>query len=51
MMASIAIALTLAVMFLALRWIAAVPLMRTLTCAIDTWADSVHGSDAEPLLP
>lgn len=30
-----------------IRWIAAVPLMRTLTASIDSWADSVQGQDAE----
>lgn len=29
------------------RWIASVPLMRTLSASIDTWADGVQGQDAE----
>ena len=29
------------------RWVAAVPLMRTLTASIDVWADAVHGQEAE----
>jgi hypothetical protein len=28
------------------RWIAAVPLLRTLSASIDCWADSVQGRDA-----
>ena len=32
-----------------IRWIAGVPLMRTLTASIDNWADSVQGQDAESL--
>ena len=29
------------------RWVASVPLMRTLSASIDTWADGVQGQDAE----
>ena len=29
------------------RWIAAAPLLRTLSASIDSWADSVHGGEAE----
>jgi hypothetical protein len=32
-----------------IRWIAAVPLVRTLSASIDHWADAVHGREAEPL--
>ena len=32
------------------RWIAAVPLVRTLSASIDTWADGVLGHEAEPLV-
>ena len=31
------------------RWVAAVPLLRTLSASIDCWADSVQGQEAEPL--
>jgi hypothetical protein len=31
------------------RWVASVPLMRTLSASIDTWADGVQGQDAETL--
>ena len=31
------------------RWIASVPLIRTLSASVDQWADSVQGQDAEPL--
>jgi hypothetical protein len=34
---------------LIVRWFAAVPLVRTLSIAIDSWADSVHGADSDPL--
>lgn len=29
------------------RWVASVPLMRTLSASIDSWADAVQGQDAE----
>ncbi len=31
------------------RWVAAVPLMQTLSASIDTWADEVQGLNAETL--
>jgi hypothetical protein len=31
------------------RWIASVPLVRTLSASIDVWADAVQGREAEPL--
>ena len=31
------------------RWVAAVPLVRTLSASIDSWADAVQGREAEPL--
>ena len=34
---------------LIVRWFAAIPLVRTLTIAIDSWADSVHSSEAGPI--
>ena len=46
MTAIIAIALISLVMILAIRRIAAIPLVRTVGNAIDAWADSVHGQDA-----
>ena len=30
------------------RWIAAAPLLRTLSASIDSWAEGVHGREAEP---
>lgn len=29
------------------RWVMNVPLMRTLSCSIDQWADDVQGLDAD----
>ena len=29
------------------RWVASVPLIRTLSASIDSWADGVQGQDAE----
>ena len=29
------------------RWVASVPLVRTLSASIDIWADGVQGQDAE----
>ena len=40
-------ALLLILAVLAVRWVAAVPLIRTVSIAIDSWADSVHGTDAK----
>ena len=31
------------------RWIASVPLIRTLSLTVDQWADGVHGPETEPL--
>ena len=31
------------------RWIASVPLLRTLSASVDQWADAVHGQEAETL--
>ena len=28
------------------RWMAAVPLLRTLSASIDNWADELHGQDS-----
>ena len=39
--------LILVLLILAVRWVAAAPLFRTLSIAIDSWADGVHGADAE----
>ena len=43
---------SLAVIILAIaivRWIASVPLLRTLSISVDQWADSVQGEDGGPL--
>jgi hypothetical protein len=34
---------------LLVRWIAAIPLVRTLSIAIDCWADSVQSAEREPI--
>ena len=49
MIAIIASMLVLALLLAIVRWIAAVPLLRTLSASIDCWADSVQGQEAEPL--
>ncbi len=49
MTAILAISLIIILTFAHVRWIAAVPLMRTLSASIDSWADSVQGQDAESL--
>lgn len=30
------------------RWVASVPIIRTLSVSIDQWADSVHGLEHDP---
>ncbi|MES2002867.1 MAG: hypothetical protein V4444_11250 [Pseudomonadota bacterium] len=43
---------SLAVIILAItvvRWVASVPLLRTLSISVDQWADSVQGQDSGPL--
>ena len=49
MTAFITLSLILILAISIIRWVAAVPLMRTLTASIDNWADSVQGQDAESL--
>ncbi len=49
MTATLFIALLLLLGALLVRWVSRVPLVRTLSIAIDTWADSVQGQDAEQL--
>ena len=49
MTAILAISLIIILTITLVRWIAAVPLMRTLSASIDSWADSVQGQDAESL--
>ena len=49
MTAILAISLIIVLTVAIVRWIAAVPLMRTLTASIDSWADSVQGQDAKSL--
>ena len=41
--------LLVALVALVVRWLAAVPLARTLSIVIDSWADGVHGSESDPL--
>jgi len=43
------IALLVTMLVLLVRWIAAIPLVRTLSIAIDCWADSVQGAEREPI--
>jgi len=38
-------ALLLTLVALLVRWFAAIPLVQTLSAAIDSWADSVQGSE------
>jgi len=47
MTAFLAIGLIVILTIAIVRWVAAVPLMRTLTASIDSWADGVQGQDAE----
>jgi len=47
MTAILAICLIIILSITIIRWIAAVPLMPTLTASIDSWADGVQGQDAE----
>ena len=49
MIAFTACILTLILMVTIVRWIAAVPLLRTLSASIDCWADSVQGQEPGPL--
>jgi hypothetical protein len=49
MTALVASAIILLVSFAVVRWLAAVPLLRTLSASIDTWADAVQGREAERL--
>lgn len=47
MTAIVSIALVAVLLALLVRWVSSAPLVRTLSTAIDTWADSVQGKDAE----
>lgn len=49
MTAMILIALILVLAALFVRWVSSAPLVRTLSAAIDNWADGVQGKDAEQL--
>ena len=49
MTAIVASTIILLLIIAIVRWVAAVPLLRTLSASIDTWADAVHGREAEPL--
>jgi hypothetical protein len=49
MTAMILIALILLLVALLVRWVSSAPLVRTLSAAIDIWADGVQGKDAEQL--
>jgi hypothetical protein len=40
--------LLVTLLVLTVRWIATAPLARTLSIAIDSWADSVRGAETEP---
>ena len=48
MIATATILLLVTLLALIVRWLAAVPLVRTLSIAIDNWADSVQGADGPP---
>ena len=43
------VALIFVLVALLIRWVSSAPLVRTLSIAIDSWADSVQGEDAERL--
>lgn len=43
------IALLVTLLVLLARWFAAIPLVRTLSVAIDSWADSVQGTESGPI--
>jgi len=47
MTAIVFIALIVVLIALMVRWVSSPPLVRTLSTAIDVWADSVQGRDAE----
>jgi hypothetical protein len=49
MIAIVATSLVLLLSFAIIQWLAAVPLLRTLSSSIDCWADSVQGKEAEHL--
>ena len=49
MVTIIAATLVLVLSVAIVRWIAAVPLLRTLSASIDGWADSVQGREPGPL--
>jgi hypothetical protein len=49
MTAVVAFTIILLTGFGVVRWVAAVPLVRTLSASIDSWADAVHGGEPEPL--
>lgn len=48
MIAALASLLVVILMIAIVRWVASVPLLRTLNCSIDQWADSVQGSEVAP---
>lgn len=47
MTALITLSLILILAVAIVRWVAAVPLMRTLTASIDSWADAVQGRETD----
>ena len=49
MTAIVASAIILVLAIAIARWVAAVPLLRTLSTSIDTWADAVQGRETKPL--
>ena len=49
MIALLTCLMMLTLLVLIVRWFASIPLVRTLSIAIDNWADSVHGSESERL--
>jgi hypothetical protein len=49
MTASVATMIILLIAAALVRWIAAVPLVRTLSASIDTWADAFQSREAELL--
>ena len=48
MFAIIASAVVLVLAVAVVRWVAAVPLIRTLSASIDCWADNAHDNSVDP---
>lgn len=47
MITLLASTLLIVLMVALVRWVASVPLLRTLNASIDQWADSIHGFERD----